>query len=178
MATSRSSFNILLYGLGSKRQLLQDLGVYLREHAREEVRGDAIVVNGFAASISLKAILKTYYKYNDIAAPPSLSLIEQCEFVKSMFESNNPGRLFLVIHNIDGPSLRHTSTQIGLSILASAAKIHVVASIDHVNAPLMWDQDMTQRFGWLWHNATTYSPYHYEASASLAAGKIVAAHSR
>lgn len=44
--------------------------------------------------------------------------------------------LCLVIHNIDGPGLRDSDTQQHLARIAACSHIRVVASIDHVNAPL------------------------------------------
>lgn len=42
----------------------------------------------------------------------------------------------VVIHNIDGPGLRDFETQQYLARLAACTHIRIVASIDHVNAPL------------------------------------------
>ena len=43
---------------------------------------------------------------------------------------------FLIIHNIDGVTLRGAKTQTLLSLLAGVRGIHVIATIDHINAPL------------------------------------------
>ena len=50
-------------------------------------------------------------------------------------------RLYLLVHNIDGAQLRHTNVQTALSILAEAERIHLLCSIDHVNAPLLWSAE-------------------------------------
>lgn len=42
----------------------------------------------------------------------------------------------LVIHNIDGPGLRDSDSQRLLARIASCSHVRIVASIDHVNAPL------------------------------------------
>lgn len=42
----------------------------------------------------------------------------------------------VVIHNIDGPGLRDSETQQHLGRIASCSHIRMIASIDHVNAPL------------------------------------------
>ena len=63
------------------------------------------------------------------------------------------------MHNIDGVNLRSSHVQQALSVLAAADRVHVVATVDHVNAPLLWDQEVAQRFNWVWHDATTYEPY-------------------
>lgn len=44
--------------------------------------------------------------------------------------------IYVVIHNIDGPGLRDSETQQYLARIASCSHIRVIASIDHVNAPL------------------------------------------
>lgn len=50
---------------------------------------------------------------------------------------DNPNdRLCLIIHNIDGIMLRSNKAQNILASLAAIPNIHVVASVDHINAPL------------------------------------------
>jgi origin recognition complex subunit 2 len=44
--------------------------------------------------------------------------------------------LFIIVHNLDGPMLQSNKSQDVLSRLAKMEHIHLVASIDHVNAPL------------------------------------------
>ena len=43
---------------------------------------------------------------------------------------------YLIIHNIDGVMLRPTKVQNILSFLSKIKGFHIVASIDHINAPL------------------------------------------
>jgi len=43
---------------------------------------------------------------------------------------------YLIIHNIDGTMLRADRTQTILSLLAQISGFHIIASIDHINAPL------------------------------------------
>lgn len=42
----------------------------------------------------------------------------------------------LIVNNIDGPGLRDAETQQFLARIAACSHIRIVASIDHVNAPL------------------------------------------
>lgn len=44
--------------------------------------------------------------------------------------------IYLLINNIDGLMLRGEKTQSALGQLASLPNLHMVASIDHINAPL------------------------------------------
>jgi hypothetical protein len=76
--------------------------------------------------------------------------------------------IVIMIHSLDGnPFMRHRSAQAALSILASSSRISVVASVDHVNAALLWDMDLATKFNWLWWDATTYAEYDREAKHIL-----------
>ena len=49
-------------------------------------------------------------------------------------------RLYIVLHNIDGQQLRSPEAQAILGELASMPRVHLIASVDHVNAPLLWSK--------------------------------------
>ena len=53
-----------------------------------------------------------------------------------------------------------------LSELASIPRVHFAASIDHVNAPLLWDLQTKDRFAWVWYHVPTFKPYIKECSSS------------
>lgn len=72
--------------------------------------------------------------------------------------------LYILLHNLDGPALRSADAQTALSVLAAAGRIHVAASVDHVNASLLLDQRQRQRGNWVWHDITTYSRYSEETA--------------
>lgn len=61
---------------------------------------------------------------------------EQIEYIKSVYSRASADPLFIIIHNLDGPMLRAAKTQTVLAHLAALTSIHVVASFDHINAPL------------------------------------------
>ena len=43
-------------------------------------------------------------------------------------------------------------------------RVHLIASVDHVNAPLLWSKREAARFNWVWRRATTFAPYATETS--------------
>ena len=45
--------------------------------------------------------------------------------------------------------LRNEESQAALAELAASPVIHFAASIDHVNAPLMWDVGLAEKFNWV-----------------------------
>ncbi|XP_077993818.1 origin recognition complex subunit 2-like [Glandiceps talaboti] len=152
-----NGFNLLLFGLGSKRVLIDEL--------RQTVISDFIhiVINGFFPSITIKQILNSITEDALEHRGSFRSPIEQCEFIKKRLEVGQDD-LFLIVHNIDGPMLRGDKAQSILSLLAQIPRVHLIASIDHINAPLVWDQTKSSRFNWLWYDVTSYEPYIEETS--------------
>ena len=59
--------------------------------------------------------------------------------------------------------LQAPETQQLLAELVQCPCIRLLASMDHVNAPLLWDRRTAARFNWAHFDTTTYAPYHAEA---------------
>lgn len=49
----------------------------------------------------------------------------------------------------NGIQLRDEESQEALAELAASPIIHLAASVDHVNASLLWDVRMTDKFQWV-----------------------------
>lgn len=62
--------------------------------------------------------------------------------------------------------LRDSESQRLLSEMASLPNVFLAASVDHVNAPLLWDVQIRDRFSWLWHAVHTYEPYITEVAVA------------
>lgn len=60
--------------------------------------------------------------------------------------------------------LRSSEAQGLLAELAALPNISFVASMDHVNTPLLWDKQMAARFDWLYFDVTNYTPYYLETA--------------
>ncbi|KAI7903921.1 origin recognition complex subunit 2-domain-containing protein, partial [Cokeromyces recurvatus] len=130
-----SGFNLVFYGYGSKRKLLN-------EFAQTSLTdGPMIVVNGFFPSITIKDILLKITAGALGLTGPSGSIQDHVKFICDYFsdEDRDYESLYIVIHNLDGANLRNERAQTILSMLASADNIHLIASIDHINAGLLWD---------------------------------------
>ncbi|KAG0229297.1 origin recognition complex subunit 2-domain-containing protein [Mortierella sp. GBAus27b] len=155
-----SGFNLLIYGYGSKRPLLTKFATSTLTDA------PLIIVNGYFPTLTIKEILD---KINSEAlqySGPIGTLPEQVAFIHAYFAQPDRAveKLYLLIHNIDGSSLRSEKTQTALSLLASCPHIHLVASMDHINANILWDTVKAARFRWVWHELTTFKPYLTETS--------------
>lgn len=154
----RNGFNLLLHGFGSKRRIIDQFRSAMLSKFVQ------LVVNGYFPSITIKNILNTITA--DILDHEGTfkSPIEQCNFIKNYYNENKHEQLYLTIHNIDGTMLRSNTAQTILSLLAQSPSIYLIASIDHIHAPLIWDQTQCGRFNWLWYDVTTFEPYTEETS--------------
>lgn len=158
----RSGFNILFYGYGSKKELLDEFSeVYLRDQP-------LIVINGFYPKLDIvETFMQIINGINlDVDMKPGTreSMEKLTTLIRDYFL--NPDRdfqrLYITVHNIDGQNLRTLQVQNCLGILASCPNIHLIASVDHINATLLFDQDRTAMFNWVWHDTSTFRSYEKE----------------
>ncbi|KFU84968.1 Origin recognition complex subunit 2, partial [Chaetura pelagica] len=158
MLQLRLGFNIVLYGLGSKRDLL--------EKFRTSVLQDSVhlVVNGYFPSITVKSILNSITEEILDHIGTFRSHLDQLEFITKRFKEDSSVELYVLIHNLDSQMLRGERSQQILAQLSSLPTVYLIASIDHINAPLMWDQAKLSLFNWLWYETTTFNPYVEETS--------------
>ncbi|KAF7797025.1 hypothetical protein EIP86_008217 [Pleurotus ostreatoroseus] len=170
-------FNLLMYGAGSKREVLNAFAAYLNKKKR-----DVLIVNGFNPNSSLKDLLITIENMPALRAYPSSSgpgIEAQTRRIHRFFSSSdNDRQIYVIIHNIDSPSIRQPKSQACLSLLASSPRIHLVASADSIAFPHLWSfteifsrksdalptADVTSSGGyaWLFHDLTTLAPYDFE----------------
>jgi origin recognition complex subunit 2 len=150
-----NGYNLLLFGYGSKRNLIEAFG---REELADEM--SVLVINGYFPNLSLDTILSqilSHFAPNIAVTGDKLNLLHQ----------HLSDRLALLVHSLDSPILRLAKNQQILSSLASNKHITLVASVDHVNAPLLFDSLKASRYNFLWHDATTFVPLRTELSFDI-----------
>ncbi|KAG2220296.1 hypothetical protein INT45_009929 [Circinella minor] len=155
-----AGFNLLFYGYGSKRRLINDFC------SSSLTDGIVLMINGFFPSITIKGSLyKLVVDALDIPSPPA-QMPDLLSLISKYFQDQDRQyeRLYIVVHNIDGSSLRNEKAQQALSMLADSPNVHLIATMDHINTGLLWDNVKTSRFNWLWHDATTFDDYLVETS--------------
>lgn len=165
----RCGFNLLFYGFGSKKLLLEDFC------NTSMVDNGVIVINGYLQSINVKqvavAIAEVYWNqiknYRKRRPTNSKSFdSESIEDILSFLDGDHcddDGFVCVVIHNIDGPGLRNSDSQQYLAKIASCSHVCVIASVDHVNAPLLWNKKMVcKQFNWCWYHVPTFEAYKVE----------------
>ncbi|CAH0605857.1 unnamed protein product [Chrysodeixis includens] len=151
------NFNIILYGIGSKRSLLQ-------QFQKQKLKDfPCIVVNGFFPSLTIKSILETIVidLLENNTVPSNIGDVVN---VIDTQLTENQMELFLIVHNIDGTMLRNSKAQSTLASLSQIRNIHTIATIDHINAPLLWDHNKLSKFKFTWWDVTTFMPYIEETS--------------
>uniref|UniRef100_A0A914UR93 Origin recognition complex subunit 2 n=1 Tax=Plectus sambesii TaxID=2011161 RepID=A0A914UR93_9BILA len=158
-----ADFNLVLYGFGTKRVLLEDF--------REKCLGefDCLTVEGYRPTITIRTVLTSLALHRKLISSNSAKALGPVEWAnsirKELEEDENGDDVILIVHNIDGPALRDSQSQAALSVLATCDRIHIVASIDHVNASLMWDRKTLSRFRWVWLETPTLLSYSVELFA-------------
>lgn len=183
-------FNLLFFGFGSKRTVLNNF-------ARSVCvsRGHVVLVNGYMPRVGIKDVITSIEGVPGLAEVPlpasTTGLEAQARriyeyFLPSCVRPQHPTSeraLFLFIHNIDSPLLRAPKAKAILSLLALNPRIHLIASVDHINAQTIWSTaegstrkhsyaeesvsptftiPPTRGFAWVWHDMTTMQPYDSE----------------
>lgn len=123
------NFNIILYGVGSKRLVLQ-------QFQKQKLKDfPCIVVNGFFPSLTIKNILETIVidLLENSTVPSNVG--DVVNLIDNQLTENNMD-LFLIVHNIDGTMLRNAKAQSTLASISQIKNVHTIATIDHINAPL------------------------------------------
>ncbi|NXG79979.1 ORC2 protein, partial [Baryphthengus martii] len=151
-------FNIVLYGLGSKRDLLEKFRTSLLQDSVH------LVVNGYFPSITVRSILNSITEEVLDHIGTFRSPLDQLEFIIKRFKEDPSLELYVLIHNLDSQMLRGERSQQILAQLSSLSSVYLIASVDHINAPLMWDHAKLSLYNWLWYETTTFSPYVEETS--------------
>ena len=144
MAALSHGFNVLLHGLGSKRHVLERLR---RQHLRRRLH---MVVSGYHPSVTPRELLQTLLEEALGERAPPTKPEAQLEMAERRLSAPGAPPLFLLIHNLDGPMMRTERMQQTLARLAQLPRVHVLASVDHINAPLTWDQHKLAQFKFRW----------------------------
>jgi len=168
-----NGFNLLFHGYGSKRSILTDFG---RNYCAKN--GHVITINGNNKRATLKAILTALEQIPKFANAPlhGPGWESQLWRIYDFFRDERHAKLYLLIHNIESPSLRDRKISELLSTLALHPRVHLIASADHINTSFLWSAaEVSARkhppspngaeipsqkgYSWLFHELTTFRPY-------------------
>lgn len=158
MLEMSKGYNIIVYGVGSKQMLLHK---FCEMHMADK---PVLIINGFFPTITIKEIIQTIKNHVLNITKNTRNDHEIVDVITDTLKKAPDSHLFLVINNIDGVMMRKTKDQHILSRLAKIPNIHLIASIDHINASLMWDQTCMDNYNFIWYDCTTMLPYKNETA--------------
>ncbi|TID31076.1 hypothetical protein CANINC_000320 [Pichia inconspicua] len=159
------SFNLLFYGVGSKRELLTE---FLRDFVLPyDSKAKCIVINGYNTEFTLRVLLREIWRICfRKSMPTARELREACNIIHLEFMKarNKNKKLYILMNNIDGQSMRNTDLQSMLSEIARIEQISIICSIDNLVTPVLWDASVLSNYNFVWHNVSTFKSYTTEVS--------------
>jgi len=162
----KSNVSILVTGLGSKYKLLHEFARVLGGPSDAPA---VVVVNGFNPHASARLLVKELLALTPSVSRPSLPVLSSpiATLVRAL-DRELDKKVVVVIHSIDGAGLHTRENQEALAQVASeCSNVVLIASVDHVNAPLLWDDHLWHRFDWCLQTASTFESYSAERRFSL-----------
>ncbi|KAJ2918960.1 hypothetical protein MD484_g1436, partial [Candolleomyces efflorescens] len=182
-------FNLLCYGYGSKRRVLNQFASEICSK-----HGHVVVANAFQPDFTIKDLLSRISTLPPLQDLVLGATVERQTGQIATHLAKQTQHIYIVIHNIDALPLRSARSKSALSLLASNPRVHIIASVDHLNSSLLWSSSelfarksdtgddttsisafnyatnaasnpsytLNRGFAWLWHDLTTLSPYDAE----------------
>ena len=159
------SLNICLYGYGSKRKLVTAFAEYLHTKSPSDPPR-ILMVNGYTPTLTLRQVLTTLAALIFDCTPstlPSKLGTQPREILTTLMDHLNtsppPSPYLVFINSLDAPPLRRPPTPSLLAQLAASPHIHLLATCDTPNFPLLWDTNVRDQYNFLFHDATTFESY-------------------
>ncbi len=159
------SFNICLYGYGSKRKLVTAFAKYLYSSSPDSPP-KILVVNGCIQTLTLRTLLTTLATLTFDCTPSTLPSRlgsqprEILATILDQLQSHPPDSpYYIFVNSLDAPPLRRSSTPSLLAQLAACPHIRFLATCDTPNFPLLWSTTLRDQYNFLFHDTTTYLSY-------------------
>lgn len=178
-------FSLLFYGIGSKRNFLENfifeylsptLAISQRSEesdGKQKFEGvPVVVVNGYNPTFNYREVFKDIL---NILSPAELAqseakfwgnhvILNIQKLIEYYKDKPHDVKLIVLIHNIDGPSIRRGDSPTIWSYLSLIRQVAIVASADHIYAPFLWDNLRAQNYNFVFHDITNYAPYEVEST--------------
>lgn len=159
------SFNICLYGYGSKRNLVTSFANYLHS-LYPSTPPKIIVINGYIPNLTIRQILTTVagvaFDSPSSSVPTKLGT-QPREIVTSILThiitSPPSSPIHIFVNSLDAPPLRRAPVPSLLALIAANPHIRVLATCDTPSFPLLWDAPTREQYNFLFHDTTTYESY-------------------
>ncbi|TIB28888.1 hypothetical protein E3P84_03919 [Wallemia ichthyophaga] len=148
---------LIFTGFGSKRGAIDD---FVRELSGEY---DVITIDAFNPSITFRGVLEGLLAVHQKSSIPSSTPTDELmRSVQLQYSRASTPRIVAVLHSMDALTL-HARKNVDVDKLKrvlGSERISVVASVDHLNAPLLFPaHDAAVGLPWLWHDLSTLEPH-------------------
>jgi origin recognition complex subunit 2 len=147
--------NIILHGYGSKRSILEEFGQYcVKEGSGTVCTCDGYMLSSFPPF--LRSILEKSFSYSKVGK----SITETCSMFEKLYNQKGGCKenLYMLIHNIDAKQFQSQTMQSVIERLSDIPQIHIIASVDHMNAALLHAINPSSS-NFIWHELNTYEKY-------------------
>ena len=161
------SFNLCLHGYGSKRELVTAFANYLCSSSPAEPP-KIFIANGYTQTLTLRHLLTQLATMvfnctsatlpSNLGSQPREMLTVILEHLRSR-DSEADSPYYIFINSLDAPPLRRTPIPSLLASLAASPHIHLLATCDTPNFPLLWPTTLRDQYNFLFHDTTTYLSY-------------------
>ena len=160
-----NSFNICLYGYGSKRKLVTAFAKYLHTKSRS-YPPRILMVNGYTPTLTVRQVLTTLATLVFECTPstlPSKLGTQPREILSTLLNqlstSPPPSPYLVFINSLDALPLRRPPNPALFAQLAASPHINLLATCDMPNFPLLWDTNLRDQYNFLFHDTTTFESY-------------------
>lgn len=143
-------FNLVLYGFGSKRNLLNNFcATFLRDE-------HYLLINGYFPALTAKDVANNMRDALEAESSDTESILQAVDLLDDTF--------YLVIHSID--MLFASSSKIKSlvvdAVIRSQGSIRLIGTVDHVNSGLLFDSTEKVKMDLMWIHVPTFNPYTIE----------------
>ena len=163
-------FNLLVYGVGSKRKFLN---LFAMKNLNNE---PTLIINGFHSAATMKSITnpmlgfagrKKLKNADKQSTRSTQSIYDQVDQIKRLFSGfssieSNHVNFNIVIHSMDAGLLKNEEFQNQLSQIATTDSIKIIIAVDHIKSGMLWSEQMLDRFNLIALEVNTYEDYDIE----------------
>lgn len=158
------SFNICLYGYGSKRHLVTDFATHLVSLRPSSSPPKIIIINGYTPALKIRQVLTTIATVAFDAPASSLKLGSQprdiVDSILTQLAAYPPSSpIYIFINSLDAPPLRRNPIPSIFATLASNSHIHLLATCDNPSFQRLFESSAREQYNFLFHDTTTYESY-------------------
>lgn len=156
-------FSLLFQGVGSKYRLLEAFA----DQALKPWGGVVVRINGFDARLSLAECLREVLDQVEPNAQRPGTSMESLLAAFQRVSARLLRPLCFIVHNLE---VLPQPQQLTIACLAAMPRVHLIASVDSIWAPLAWTSKCLKDFNFVFEEVHTHGGFELEAAARYPRG--------